>query len=738
MLGKINFTWKYLSLVFLALAVFLFLRGEIYARDCEAGDKCAYLPAGEYGVEIEYHNAQKGNQVTLWSGALVSGENGQGTALWSQECPLGEGTLQGLVSVPENAREISLLAAEGSIEGWRIQSVKLTNYDNYFLAFLFCLLAAGSFLYGGKVYREEHNAALLLAGLGVLASLPLFNNFLIAGHDTAFHLARINGIYEGLRTGQFPVRINPVQLEGYGNITGVMYPQLFLYIPAVLKFLNISSVVGLKLLYFGANVGTAFLSYYGVKNICREHRTALMAAVFYTVNPYRLVNIYVRGALGECLAMVFLPLVFWGIWEILWNRRERWYLLMIGMTGVLSSHILSLELYAVLILAELFWWLVSADRGQTAKRLLNLGMAALGVVVLNLYFLGPFLRFSGEGLHCYAVENQMETLTVDLMRVFEPFARWDGEARALGMKYSMSVTLGSVLLAGIVLFCARLLTREESGSRMKAGRHCLVLGSGFLLMTLWVAPWETLLHSEWLESVLRALQFPWRLLGVSAFLFSVVAAVAVTEWEKGFRRAAWLCPIMVAAALLSCGYFFGDVARQADTEDKLWAEGADYTDALYLCRYSMPLEFYDEEYAHIICDEEEHMAWMSAREQGQQAVCGEPKSVVWQNYQKRGVSISADVAVAEEAGDSVRALFPLHYYPGYEVRIDGERVEVQERLSLVACDIPGGMHHIEVFYRGLSFFTACDLVSLGGLLCLALWRAAIVIKRGKEKDSEEA
>ena len=49
-------------------------------------------------------------------------------------------------------------------------------------------------------------------------------------------LARINGIYEGLRTGQFPVQINPVQLGGYGYLPGSMYPQLFLYFPAILKF----------------------------------------------------------------------------------------------------------------------------------------------------------------------------------------------------------------------------------------------------------------------------------------------------------------------------------------------------------------------------------------------------------------------------------------------------------------------------------------------------------------------
>ena len=35
----------------------------------------------------------------------------------------------------------------------------------------------------------------------LMASIPLFNNYLIRGHDIYFHLMRIEGLAQGLRAG---------------------------------------------------------------------------------------------------------------------------------------------------------------------------------------------------------------------------------------------------------------------------------------------------------------------------------------------------------------------------------------------------------------------------------------------------------------------------------------------------------------------------------------------------------
>lgn len=716
----IRFIWKYLAVLFLAAAVSVFFQKEIYRETFAPGEICGYLQAGEYMLSLEYAGAPENSAFALTARSLVTPENRQGADLAAESLPAGSGTQRFMVTVPAETRNVYLTS--DYVTAWSLQSVKLLHYDNYLLALLGFLLAAGSLLYGALFYRERHNAVLILLGIGVLASFPLFGQSLPYSEDMLFHLARINGIYEGLRTGQFPVRINPTQLSGYGYITGTMYPQLFLYVPAALKFFHISSMLGVKLLIFGANLAVPVLSYAAVRGICRHDRTAFLAAVFYTLNPYRLINFYSRGALGEGFAMVFLPLIVWGTYEILWGRREKWWILTLGMTGALSAHLLSVELYAVLIFGEMILWACSGEHGDSLKRLLAMGKAAFGTVLLNLYFLGPFLSFSRLHPACFSLVSREDLYALDPVRAFEPFAKWGNVFGTTGQQALMSVTLGGTVLIGIGLFLAFLLKSGEQGpaEAVKTGKRCLVLGSLFFLLSLWIIPWEQLMQNKWLYRTLGALQFPWRTFGVSAMLFSVVCAVAAACWEQTGGRTAhgWPEAVLLCALLLECGAYFGDIAHSAEMLTKPEAEASNYTDYLYLCEDSLLLYYYTTDFCHISSDMEEHLSWLNAVNTGPGITCGEPEGVQWTNYRKEGLHISADVVTEYDC----YAAFPLHYYPGYHVMVDGAEAEAYSLYSLVACDLTQGAHHIEVNWETPRLFRVCDMVSFCTLVMLLLRR----------------
>lgn len=733
---NINFIWKYLAGLFMLIAVSLFFQKEIYQETFMPGEVCDFLPAGEYMLSVEFAGAPGNSVFAFTANSLVTEENRQGMALVAEKLPAGDGTLRFMITVPSETRNV-FISSEYVTE-WSLQSVKLLNYDNYLLALLCFLLAAAFLLYGTRFYRKEHNTLLALLALGVLVSLPLFGKSVSYSDDMRFHFARINGIYEGLRTGQFPVRINPTQLDGYGYITGTMYPQLFLYFPAILKFFHISSMLGLKLLLFAGNLAVPVFSYGAVRGMFKNNRTAFFAAVFYTLNPYRLINFYSRGAVGEGLAMVFLPLVLWGTYEILWGRREKWWILTLGMTGVLSSHLLSMELYAVMILGGMVLWFFSKGRKDTWKRLFAMGKAAVGTICLNLYFLGPFLIFSRLDPLCFSLSSREDLYTTDLLRAFELFAKWGDSFESVGHAAFMSVTLGGAMLAGICLFLAFLLKGGDHGQEeaVRQGKHCLVLGSLFLILSLWVTPWQQLLQSKLVYHTLGALQFPWRTFGVSAMLFSVVCAIAVTLWEQGGglsgNRCLW--PVLFCVLLLECGAYFGDIAHAAKLLTKSEAQASNYTDDLYLCENSLPLYYYTHDFAHISSDLEEHLSWLNALNTGPGVVCEEPEVVKWANYRKDGLRISVDVTSEYD----FYAAFPLHYYPGYRVIVDGEEAEVYSLYSLVTCDLTRGTHHIEVNWEPPFSFRVCDAVSFCVLAC---WIFSLFLKRRVrtlEKGAESA
>ena len=49
-----------------------------------------------------------------------------------------------------------------------------------------------------------------------------------------------------------------------------------------------------------------------------------------------------RGALGENLAFIFLPIIAAGMYELYVKRTDNWFLLAFGVTGLMYAHMLSL------------------------------------------------------------------------------------------------------------------------------------------------------------------------------------------------------------------------------------------------------------------------------------------------------------------------------------------------------------------------------------------------------------
>ncbi|MFQ9291063.1 MAG: hypothetical protein ACLR3O_01210 [Streptococcus sp.] len=69
-------------------------------------------------------------------------------------------------------------------------------------------------------------------------------------------------------------------------------------------------------------------------------------------------NSYYRAAVGETLAMIFLPLVFVGVRLITFGDYKKWWILTLGMLGLVYSHVLSVLLASVGIffaVATSFW-----------------------------------------------------------------------------------------------------------------------------------------------------------------------------------------------------------------------------------------------------------------------------------------------------------------------------------------------------------------------------------------------
>ena len=146
------------------------------------------------------------------------------------------------------------------------------------------------------------------------------------------------------------MRIQPFWLSGNGYAASVFYGDLFLYLPAMLRLLGVPVQAAYKAFVFAVTLGTAVLTWWCVRRMLRDNAAALAASGLYTLSAYRMVDVYTRGAVGEYTALLFLPLVAYGLWRIFSQEdgakpaRLVWLPAAIGYTGLIQSHLLTGEM----------------------------------------------------------------------------------------------------------------------------------------------------------------------------------------------------------------------------------------------------------------------------------------------------------------------------------------------------------------------------------------------------------
>lgn len=161
----------------------------------------------------------------------------------------------------------------------------------------------------------------IVAAWPLLAEPGLINTR--GGGDSPFLLQRLHQLTTALSDGHFPVRWMPDANYGYGYPFYNYYAPLSLYITAVFCFLgfgfiraiHLAQLAGFLVAAWGAyQLGRTFWARPDSNTIrntqyaIRNEWAGLLTAVAYTIAPFHMVNVYVRGdSLAEFWAMAFYP-----------------------------------------------------------------------------------------------------------------------------------------------------------------------------------------------------------------------------------------------------------------------------------------------------------------------------------------------------------------------------------------------------------------------------------------------
>ena len=392
----------------------------------------------------------------------------------------------------------------------------------------------------------------VIAVTTLVSSLPLMINYLLdCRGDISFHLARIEGIYLGLLEGRFPVRMDGFMLRGQGYADPIFYPNLFLYIPALFRLAGVPILRAYKLFVGIWNLFTVLITYYSFKRIVKSDKAALLGMILFVLSPYRTLCLYGRGAVGEALAMTFFPMVAAGLWLLLQKAAQKnaqkseknadlrrllegTLFLTLGLTGILQSHILSCEMVGIIMILAL---LICIRRTIQLKTFLSLAISAVLVLLLNAWFLVPFLQSYGMELYVfdnfdlYLYENGLtiyQLLGTPLDLTGQSSLLMTDLTDEMGMCFGYAILLGILFMAfGIRTWAKYRKTEEGRGLPV-----LMILGTIAAYITTYYFPWKQVENIPAIGKLLCMVQFPWRYLGIATFCFCVAIMVYMQILEK--------------------------------------------------------------------------------------------------------------------------------------------------------------------------------------------------------------
>lgn len=619
------------------------------------------LRAGRYAVTVQYAAPETPESTPAGTLTFLTGDAVD--VAGSCELTGGQTAFSGHFWLYNDTAEAGLTVSACTAD-FRVQSVTIREVWSWRLvrlltaAVLFALLDA-ALLWLRRQDARRRLVTLALAGLVLLVSLPCLGGFAPYGTDLHYHMARVSGIAEGLRTGQFPVFLYPDFLNGYGYASPVFYGEALLYLPALLLLAGFPLFEAYNAFNILVNILTVAVCYLCLYKIFRRRLPAFVGTVLYAACNYRLFNLYWRQAAGEITAQIFLPVVLYGFWALYADdadeaqHRAAWLPLTIGFTGLVQSHLLTTEITALAAAVLVLGCLRKALRRDN---LLLLGRGALCTVLLNLGFLVPFLSYMG-GAYRITDTSSVNNLTKTAVNWTMLLDFWTptnmdtlrlGAGAVLGVGLYLGLRAGGVRQRKADQLCVPCLT---------CAAVCVYLCSSFDWSNLARMIGQTAAH------YLLAVQFPFRYLVLAApcLAFAGAAAVWLAGCKGGLRwragaAAALLLVAMVPAWLDVGQYLRGDYGRDRVGEARELDSG----------KVSSALE-----YLPLCFDPETSDSTALVVSEGAAAAV----------QSRRGLTMT--IEAQNPTGADASVALPLLYYPGYRL------VESEGGLASVAMGADG-------------------------------------------------
>lgn len=530
--------------------------------------------------------------------------------------------------------------------------------------------------------------------------MPFFHSGFFPSHDD-FQIVRIFEISQEIKYGNFPPRWSSGLLYGHGYPVFNFYGPFAYYIGATFVMLGFNYLVATKLvfiLYF-------LLSSLGIFLLIRNLMgllPAIVGAIVFSFVPYRALDVYVRGTLGEFAAYSIFPLLFWMNLRLIKLPtsviRSVIFSLFIGI--LITSHSISSFIYlSFLIVFNLFEIVITEKR---YKKLLTLGIAKsflIGVVISSFYWLPVVYEY--KLIRLSEIPFPYYKYFVTLPQIW--YSNWG--FGGFIEKNPMSLQLGRVLIVtSIVAFISNIFIKTKLRALL------FFIFAGFVLLIFIETEMSKILWDKF--SLLHLLQFPWRYHILITILGSILTASFFYLWKDRSSSGIGKIILYVLASVL---IFLSITESYSFFKPRFYSNTPPTSETTT----------WDDEYLP---------KWVKSKPKDYAADkirfikgVGEIRDIKW-GYTKKIFTVQTKFPSKLQIAQI--------YYPGWEAIVNSKKVEITDNneQGLMNIEIPSDISNIEFRFVHTWWRLSAEVTSLLGLIYI-IWlmiREAFVLRTKKK------
>jgi hypothetical protein len=512
--------------------------------------------------------------------------------------------------------------------------------------------------------------------------LPIVWPFLRPGyfptHDGEWAVIRLAEMHRELKDLQIPPRWSDYLNHGYGYPLFLFNYPFPYFLADFFHFFGFGLVISIKIVFI-LSIVLSGLSMFVLARKFWGNWGGVLSVVFYLYLPFRLVDLFVRGSIGESLAFVFYPLLFFLGLNLLEKKSIFWILATAAATfGLILTHNVMALVFFPFFLFFLFFFRKPFSFLPLLSSLV-LGFSLAAFFWLPALLEKKFVVVGGQPI------SDISQHFVNLSQLILPSWGYN----QVGQASSFSFQIGWVHLLAFI--ACLYLTR-------KARKIFLPVFISTLVLVLLMLPYSLFFWQH--TPPFSAVDFPWRLLGLVGFFVSFLSGAIIKS-----RVGEYLAPILVAL-VISVNASYAKPIASINKPDSYYASNDATTTSF---NELMPVWVQKK---------------LTNRPQNKVEIITKKGKIKSLSFNSRKIDFLIE---AEE-----KALLQINtiYFPGWRFWLDKKEVPISydNPSGLIRLEVPQGKHEVRGRLTNTPVRTMGNLLSLlaAGVFAILWWRYSTI------------